>query len=125
MYKKILLIDDDEDEQFFFREALKEINVSVKCFCAMTAEEGIRLLRHFSPDFIFLDMNMPILNGLECLEIIKKDDGLKEIPVILYSTGMDEHMFEDATRMGAFACIKKKSSIEELALILKDLLVYN
>ena len=122
MCKKILLIDDDEDEQIFFTEALKEINVSVKCFCAVTAEEGMKLLKHFLPDVIFLDMNMPVLNGLECLELIKKDDGLKKIPVIIYSTGMDEHMFKDATRKGAFTCIKKKDTIKELASTLKDLL---
>ncbi len=121
MNKNILLIDDDEDEQLIFSEALKDINVSVNCFCAITVEEGIKFLRQLLPDFIFLDVNMPVLNGLECLDIIKKDEQLKAIPVIMYSTGMNDKISKLALRKGAFACLKKTNSISDLASMLKKL----
>jgi len=121
MSKKVLLIDDDEDEQLIFTEALKEINDSVKCFCVINAEEAIRFLHQSMPDFVFLDVNMPVLNGFDCLDLIKKDEKLKRIPVIMYSTGMDEAIARSAIRKGAFACIKKENTIGELAKTLKKI----
>src|SRR4030095_2939345 len=115
MHKKILLIDDDADEQFIFIEALKEINVPVKFFASTTAEEGIRLMKFLMPDIVFLDINMPGLSGLDILKIIKRDNGINNIPVIIYSTGVNDVVFYDAVKNGATACLKKQSTIKELA----------
>jgi CheY-like chemotaxis protein len=84
MYRKILLIDDDEDEQFFFMEALKEIDAPVTFFFAPTADEGIKLLKFLLPDIVFIDINMPVINGFDCLEIIKTDSSINKIPIIIY-----------------------------------------
>src|ERR1700754_4259601 len=105
MYKKILLIDDDEDEQFFFIEALKEIGAPVKFFFAPTASEGIRLLKFLLPDIVFMDINMPALTGFDCLDMIKRDSRINKIPVIIYSTGINEMVFNDALKKGAAACM--------------------
>ena len=120
MYKKILLIDDDEDEQFFFMEALKEINDSVKFFFADNSKEGIKMLEFLLPDIVFIDINMPAVSGLECLELIKKDN--KHVNAIIYSTGVDDNMCDKALKKGATACIKKQGSIHDLAGVLKRLL---
>jgi CheY-like chemotaxis protein len=119
MMKKIVLID--EDEELILTEALKEINDSFKCFCAITAEEGIKLSKQLSPDYIFLDMNMPGLDGFECLDLIKKDHSLKGIPVIMYSTGMNNTIAHAAMGKGASGCVKKESSIKDLVKTLKTL----
>ena len=105
MNKKILLIDDDEDEQWIFTEAVKEISNSIKCLYACTAKEGLELSKPSPPDYIFIDVNMPLLNGLQCLELIKSDDKLKETPVIIYSTGINNTIIYAAMSKGAFACI--------------------
>ncbi len=123
MYKKILLIDDDEDEQFFFTEALKEIEAPVKFFFAITAGEGIKLMRFLSPDIVFIDINMPLLNGLECLDLIKNDDKINSIPVVIYSTGVDGVVCDDAIKKGAIDCLKKTNSIKGLTTVLRRLFI--
>jgi CheY-like chemotaxis protein len=123
MHKKILLIDDDEDEQFFFSEALKEINTAVKFFSAADASEGLKLMRFLLPDIVFIDINMPLLNGMECLDMIKNDDKIKSIPVVIYSTGMDKTVSDDALKKGAVDCLKKQNTIKGLTAILRKFFI--
>jgi CheY-like chemotaxis protein len=129
MYKKILLIDDDVDEQFFFTEALKEINAPAKFFYADTAKEGIDLAKDLLPDFIFIDINMPAINGLECLDLIvdnKEDDKeSQQQNIIIYSTTIDNAVRYNALKKGARACLKKQNSIHDLAGFLKVFLTAN
>jgi len=122
MYKKILLIDDDEDEQFFFMEALKEINDSIKFFFAADSNEGIKMLEFLLPDIVFIDVNMPVISGLECLELIRNNKNIKKINTVIYSTGVDDKMCDKARKKGATACIKKQGSIHDLANVIKSLL---
>ena len=74
MNKQVLLIDDDYDEQDIFKEAINLTKISCKFICASTAAEGLRLVEKLLPDFVFLDLNMPCMNGLECLQEIKKEN---------------------------------------------------
>lgn len=122
MNKQILLIDDDEDEQNIFNEALDKAQLTCKCICASSAKKGIELLNTLIPDYIFLDINMPGMNGLECLMEIKKQKSLKPIPVIMYSTGVNDELTYAAIKLGATACIKKEYSIKDLADTLRQIL---
>jgi len=119
MYKKILLIDDDIDEQFFFTEALKEINASAKFFFANSAKEGLNLVKFLLPDFVFIDINMPAINGLECLDSIIDDKTNLQPSIIIYSTTIDNNIRNNAIKKGAAACIQKQNTIHELAKLLK------
>ena len=119
--KTVLLIDDDEDEQWVFTEALKEIDDSIECYFALTAHQGLKLLNQSFPDFIFVDVNMPVFNGLQFLQLVKEHKSLKNIPVIMYSTGINETFAHIAMSKGAFASIKKQNTIRELADVLKHL----
>jgi CheY-like chemotaxis protein len=123
MYKKLLLIDDDSDEQFFFSEALKEINASVKFLFAENAKEGVQLIRFLSPDLVFIDINMPAINGLECLELIMNNKDIQLPNIIIYSTSIDNDLCRTALKKGAVDCIKKQNSIHLLADALKNLLI--
>jgi CheY-like chemotaxis protein len=122
MYKKILLIDDDEDEQFFFLEALKELDSPVKFFFASSANEGFKMFDYVSPDIVFIDINMPMINGLEWLDTIKHNGSNQEFNAIIYSTGVDNSLCDRAIKKGAFACIKKQGGIHDLVNVLKTLL---
>ena len=64
----ILLIDDDPDEWDIFNEALQQVCESCKCTYADGALDGLNMLRYIRPDVIFLDINMPAMNGWEFLE---------------------------------------------------------
>jgi CheY-like chemotaxis protein len=87
MVRKILLVDDDEDDQMIFGDALRQIDPGIEYFVAKNGEEALLLLRNkLNPDTIFLDLNMPVMNGCECMAEIKKDPDLNKIPIIIYTT---------------------------------------
>jgi CheY-like chemotaxis protein len=123
MSKLILLIDDDEDEGYFFKEALKKMNSSFECMYMQNAQNGIKLLNSLMPDFIFIDINMPKMDGFECLSKVKKIKNAENIPVILYSTGADKELRNQALTLGAADCIAKTNSINSLAEALKKILL--
>jgi CheY-like chemotaxis protein len=106
----IFLVDDDEDDREMFLEALREINES---FAFASAEDGEKALHYLKdesnrlPDLIFLDMNMPRLNGRQCLEEIKKSIRLKSIPVVVYSTTKREEDVRETSRLGAVHFLTK------------------
>ena len=90
--KKILLVDDDEDDRMIFGDAVREINENL---IYKEANNGLEALLHLQnrpslPDMIFLDLNMPKMNGYECLSAIKKENKFRHIPVIIFTTSKFE-----------------------------------
>jgi DNA-binding response OmpR family regulator len=86
----LLLIGNNENELDFFIEALHEIYFTCDCIYTRDAEVALRFLSYTVPDFIFLDFNIPEMNGLDCLKEIKKLTIRESIPVILYSNEMND-----------------------------------
>src|ERR671910_306752 len=87
--RRVLIIDDDEDDRELFCEAVGYISKDIDCLHATDGENALELLavgKGKLPDFIFLDLNMPRLNGKECLAEIKKLPRYTNVPVIIYST---------------------------------------
>jgi CheY-like chemotaxis protein len=118
-----LLIDDDPDDQEFFSLALKELHPPVICEFANNGIEGIEKLQGkslFSPHYIFIDINMPRMNGVECLSEIKKIRKVKNTPVFLYSTSADPKMVNESKKLGAADFIVKPIGINDLVQILKQ-----
>ena len=74
----------------------------------------MEFLKVQTPDFIFLDINMPKVNGIECLIKLKSDSRLKRIPVIIYSTTSDENEVRKIMMLGAHDFISKAISFDEL-----------
>jgi CheY-like chemotaxis protein len=86
--KILMIVDDDEDDRSFFIEAISEMGTNYNCY---SAENGIDALNQLNsanplPDYIFLDVNMPVMNGSECLKELKNDPRLQNIPVVIYSS---------------------------------------
>lgn len=113
-----MIIDDDEDDRFFFKEALvsKMLNPIV-CIEANDGEDALTklLMVRQLPDFIFLDMNMPRMDGRECLKQLKQDDKLKHIPVIMYSTSFSENTIKEFHKLGALNCMIKPTDMTKLS----------
>src|SRR5687768_4181197 len=121
----VFLIDDDTDDQEIFGHALERANGHVKCVFAndgIQALEKIQSDADFKPDFIFIDMNMPRMNGQQCLAEIKKIERLKDTPVYMYSTASDPESLEENKRLGAKDFIVKPSDIQDLIAILKGII---
>lgn len=118
--KIIYLADDDRDDSEMFCEALSELNSMILCRHAINGEDLlIKLDKHDNtPQLIFLDINMPVMNGWECLAILKKEDRYKNIPVIIISTSSHSQEMDRAIGMGALCYLVKPHSFSELKHIL-------
>jgi PleD family two-component response regulator len=119
-YSRVLLIDDDEDDQELFLMAMKEIAGSIDCTALSSARTALRQLetRVLTPDLIFLDLNMPVMNGQQFLSEMKKKEELKRIPVIILSTSSNTVAIDEVKALGARLFITKPSEFKELKNIL-------
>jgi CheY-like chemotaxis protein len=115
--KTCLLVDDDEDDKEIFAIALNEVNPAINCLVASDAIEALAMLENpsFVPDYIFLDLNMPLMSGKECLAEIKKRSHLKSTPVIIFSTSASQKDILETQALGASCFITKPPLISTLA----------
>jgi CheY-like chemotaxis protein len=115
--RTFFIVDDDIDDQDLFIEAVSEVDGSIECLSASNCEEALDLLKNKKigmPDMIFLDLNMPRLNGKQCLAELKKEAHLAHIPVIIYSTSSEKRDIEETTRLGAAHFLTKPNKFDEL-----------
>lgn len=119
--KTIFLIDDDPDDREIFQEILEQEHPSIifqQAENGSAAFEKLKSEGFTKPDLIFLDLNMPIMDGRAFLQQIKKEKTLKDIPVIIYSTSSSEIDKKFAADNHASQFLTKQYSIE---LLRKDL----
>ena len=112
--KKIfLLVDDDGDDRSLFYEALQSIDPKFICFMAEDGRQALNLLAENTgnlPNVIFLDINMPVISGWQCLKSLKTEPLYKNIPVIMYSTSSHQRDMEIAIELGALCfCVKPEN----------------
>ncbi|MCW3078945.1 response regulator [Segetibacter sp.] len=116
----ILIADDDKDDALLLTEAILDILPSGQCTHVI---DGIAALRHIKtsvePDLVFLDLNMPLKNGINCLKDIFNLDLLPNTPIIIYSTSKNMKDIDDAYTYGASFYIVKPASFRELCKIIK------
>lgn len=118
-----LYIDDDIEDTEIFHEAIVSVDPDVIFYTACDGFEAFSVLEQISvvPDFIFLDVNMPRMNGKEFLIQIKKRITYSSIPVIMYSTTSQEDEIMAYKHLGAHDFIRKPDSFEALKHILTKL----
>ena len=97
----IILAEDDIDDQNIFQIALQEIDSSIQTQFVSNGRELLSLLQSYKPDLLFLDLDMPYKNGLECLIEIRNDPNLEKIPVIVFSSTTKPSNIQTAYEMGA------------------------
>jgi CheY-like chemotaxis protein len=98
--KIIFTADDDADDLFFFREAIKDFDPSFKVVTARNGGEALHALQKFTPDIIFLDINMPVMDGFKCLQIIRTSmKHLDSVCIAILTTS--NLMYEQAMSLGA------------------------
>jgi len=91
--KPILLVEDDQVDIMTVLRALKEIHVTNPLVNLENGEEALKYLRDpdsAKPCIILLDLNMPIMNGIEFLQVVKHDAQLKRIPVVVLTTSEEQ-----------------------------------
>lgn len=125
---RIILADDDEDDRLFFTDAFDEIKINTLVTTFKHGQALLDFLNHpesVLPNIIFLDLNMPILNGIECLKQIKKNDKFKDIAIAIYSTSSSEKDVENTFVLGANIYIKKPSDFNALKKTLSEVVTIN
>ncbi|RYY88485.1 MAG: response regulator [Chitinophagaceae bacterium] len=108
--QKILLVDDDPDDAFLLEKALAELPLPIKFHSIEDSDEALAAVTLHKPDLIFMDMNMPKRNGLECLQALQAEPALRAIPVILYSSSEQANLVESAYAQGATLFFRKPST---------------
>ena len=118
----ILLADDDEGDRFLFLEAFEELKTKT---IVRTLNDGVQLMEYLIkectrlPHLLFLDLNMPRKNGLECLKEIRSHEKLKGISIAIYSTSASEKDIEETFLNGANVYIQKPSDFNQLKEVLE------
>lgn len=118
-YKNILQIDDDYDDCNFFLEALEEVSAAAYTAIHNPVQAIQKLVNNeIHPDLIVLDINMPIMNGLEVLHEIKRKEIIKNIPVIIFSTSIPPEVKNKMKDLGIIDYFIKPSDFNVLKKIL-------
>lgn len=114
LYQICYLIDDDADEQDIFQEALTSLNNGIELIYGSDSRDAVKKLKrgNFVPDYIFIDVNMPSLNGWELLQEINKLNYLNHVPKVIYSTSSG--LAEKSAQYGASGYIQKQSTVSAL-----------
>lgn len=118
----ILLADDDETDRMLFKEALEDLKLRTYIETVNDGEQLIARLKAKDakiPNVLFLDLNMPRKNGLECLKEIRQDKKFKEMSIIIYSTSSSEKNIEETFLCGANVYINKPNDFATLKQVLE------
>jgi CheY-like chemotaxis protein len=127
-FLQILLADDDDDDRLFFKDAIDELRIRTSI---ITVNDGVELMEHLNkddliiPNVLFLDLNMPRKNGLQCLREIRSNELFNEVAIAIYSTSASEEDIEETFVQGANIYIRKPNDFNELKRIMGDVLSLN
>ena len=129
-----LMVEDNIDHAELMLEAFHEFNIKNVINHAMDGEQAIAFLRNEPPyedknkftlpDIIFLDIRMPRQGGMETLEIIKADNNLCDIPVVMISTSTTDPEIKECYRLGANGYITKPLQFDDFSKKMKELNYY-
>lgn len=120
----LFLVDDDIDDHEIFKSALAKVDEDLALLTATNGYEALNVLSTAStlPDYIFVDLNMPRMGGLQFLKEIKQTDTLKNIPIIIYSTSSNPSDIAKTKQLGAISFVTKPSRFSDLCNLLQSLI---
>ncbi len=124
----VTLADDDEDDRLLFFDAFSELKINTKVHLV---NDGVSLLEYLNdeaeilPNIVFLDLNMPLKSGMDCLREIKSNPLFQEVVVVIYSTSASETDIEQTFVEGANVYIKKPNDFKTLKKILSEVITIN
>lgn len=122
----IVFADDEENDRLLFLDALKELKIKTNVH---TVNDGIELMNYLNnsnnrlPHLLFLDLNMPKKNGMECLKEIRTNDHLNDIAIAIFSTSLSEKDIEETLINGANVYINKPNSFDALIQVLNKVVM--
>jgi CheY-like chemotaxis protein len=127
MNKPILLIEDDQVDAMVVRRALKELHVANRLEHVENGEEALAYLRDSEkerPCLILLDINMPVMNGIEFLQAVKAAPGLKRIPVVALTTSDEQKDKVETFELGVAGYMRKPVDYQQFVEIIRTIDAY-
>ncbi len=123
--KHVLLVDDDDDEFLIMSDAIEAAGLPMVVTHIKDPLEVVEAYKRYTPDFIFVDINMPVMDGLQCIGHMR-ENGITEPPfVVVYSTSITSATRQTAGALGVTLFLKKNTSVDGLIEDLSDLLSNN
>ncbi|MBI2779808.1 MAG: response regulator [Gammaproteobacteria bacterium] len=125
--KPILLVEDDQVDVMTVMRALKEIHVTNPVVNLENGEETLNYLRDpksEKPCIILLDLNMPIMNGIEFLQVVKHDDQLKRIPVVVLTTSEEQQDKVNSFNLGVAGYMAKPVDYRQFVEVMRTIDAY-
>jgi len=126
--REVLLVEDDDADADLMVEALQEGELALQAVLVKDGEQAIDYLRRqgayvgaFPPSLILLDLHMPRMNGHEVLAVIKRDEALRRIPVVILTASDNEKALGDAYDLHANCCVRKPADQEQFALVVQKI----
>jgi CheY-like chemotaxis protein len=122
--KPILLVEDDHVDAITVKRALQEIRVTNRVLHRENGEEALKFLRDPNtqwPFLILLDLNMPIMNGIEFLQILKQDATIKHIPVIVLTTSEEQQDKTNSLDLGVTGYMAKPVDYRQFVEVMRTL----
>lgn len=122
----VLLIEDDTIEVMKLNRTITKLKLNHKIVIANNGEEALKTLKvdNFLPDIILLDLNMPKMNGIEFLSILKNDENLRYIPAIILTTSKNQKDLLECYKIGIAGYVLKPLKYEDYILKIQNLLDY-
>src|SRR5690606_3331467 len=124
----VALVDDDKDDRFLFQEVIEEIKINTNLLLFTNGQEFMDYLTQgdmVNLHIIFLDLNMPVKNGIQCLEEIRSNNRFNDISVAIYSTSSSEADIEETFVKGANVYINKPNDFKNLKKTIEQVLRIN
>ncbi|SEK71668.1 response regulator [Nitrosovibrio tenuis] len=125
--KPILLVEDDQVDTMTVKRALKEIHVTNPLVHFENGEEAVHYLRtpeRDKPCIILLDLNMPIMNGIEFLQVVKHDDQLRRIPVVVLTTSEEQQDKVNSFNLGVAGYMAKPVDYRQFVEVMRSIDAY-
>ena len=125
MAKSVILIDDDQDDLDIMKETIKEIDESILCLSFIYPDEALRVVSNeliFIPNFIFIDINMPVVTGDKLLKEFRRLSILEKSIITMFSTSMPPSVSQALHEIGANHTFQKPSKVADYQVILSKIL---
>ncbi|HPN39160.1 MAG TPA: response regulator [Melioribacteraceae bacterium] len=111
--KSVLVVDDSLAFSAMLQKALM-MRGEIKVELAKNGMEGLNILKQITPSLIMLDIEMPVMNGIQFLEVIRKEEQYKNLPVIIMSANKNTEIIKQAVNLGVSEYILKPASIQTI-----------
>jgi CheY-like chemotaxis protein len=119
----VLYVDDDQDDQEFFITSLAESRPGGRCYVAKDSKSAFEIIQTIpTPDYIFIDLHLPKVNGIELLRGLKNIDTYSRIPSYILSTSLFEPYAAVIKEIGGNGFMKKPSSLADFKAMLDSVL---